>query len=141
MYPGADQHPKAPEEVKEDTKVSDRHVPVVTEAEDEVEDDKGPHKLKRMAYYPPKGLAWNPLMDYPRNEKCFCGSGVKFKKCHLTTMPKCVLIKDAEEFKRFMDQWTPGTIMKVTVKPDEKTDQPLESPSVEETHDHQEQKA
>jgi hypothetical protein len=28
-------------------------------------------------------IAWNPLTGYPRNKGCFCGSGVKAKKCCL----------------------------------------------------------
>lgn len=30
---------------------------------------------------PVDGFVRNPLMDFPRNEKCVCGSGKKWKKC------------------------------------------------------------
>ena len=29
------------------------------------------------------GRLWNPDGDYPRNSTCLCGSGEKWKKCHL----------------------------------------------------------
>ncbi len=35
---------------------------------------------------PKPGFSWNPLMKLPRNEPCVCGSGKKFKKCHLPSM-------------------------------------------------------
>lgn len=28
------------------------------------------------------GVVYNPFTKWPRNFPCFCGSGVKFKKCH-----------------------------------------------------------
>jgi len=30
-----------------------------------------------------KGSQWNPILKYPRNHDCFCGSKIKFKKCCL----------------------------------------------------------
>jgi len=35
---------------------------------------------------------WNPFLKYPRNEACYCGSGVKYKKCCLNNEP--ALIRD-----------------------------------------------
>lgn len=29
------------------------------------------------------GSQWNPILKYPRNHECFCGSKLKFKKCCL----------------------------------------------------------
>ena len=34
-------------------------------------------------YKPRAGQTWNPLLKYPRNESCFCGSGKKAKRCCL----------------------------------------------------------
>lgn len=34
-------------------------------------------------YLPEPGFKWNPVLKYPKNEACYCGSGVKFKKCCL----------------------------------------------------------
>lgn len=36
---------------------------------------------------PKEGMMWNPLLKHPRNEPCPCGSGIKFKRCHLNSMP------------------------------------------------------
>lgn len=36
----------------------------------------------------PKGFVWNPLIKFPRNAKCPCGNGKKYKKCHLLNMPR-----------------------------------------------------
>lgn len=34
-------------------------------------------------YVPQIGNKWNPILKYPKNESCYCGSGKKFKKCCL----------------------------------------------------------
>lgn len=36
-------------------------------------------------YVPEAGFKWNPILKYPKNESCYCGSGKKFKKCCLPT--------------------------------------------------------
>lgn len=37
-----------------------------------------------MPFYKPKdGYVWSPLRKIPRNSKCPCDSGKKFKHCHL----------------------------------------------------------
>jgi len=36
------------------------------------------------------GSVWNPILKYPRNHICFCGSRIKFKDCHLEKTPKTV---------------------------------------------------
>ena len=41
-------------------------------------------------------LVKNPLLDWPRNNKCVCGSGKKFKKCCLNTLSRQVTMKDAK---------------------------------------------
>ena len=37
----------------------------------------------------------NPLLKWPRNFLCVCGSGIKFKKCCLNGLARLVTIKDA----------------------------------------------
>lgn len=37
----------------------------------------------------------NPLLKWPRNFNCVCGSGKKFKKCCLNGLASQVTIKDA----------------------------------------------
>jgi hypothetical protein len=45
----------------------------------------------------------HPLLKYPRNMKCFCGSGKKFKLCHLSEIPMWCLKKDAPRLKAMRD--------------------------------------
>lgn len=40
-----------------------------------------------VAYLPPQGNLWNPLLKSPRNGPCGCGSGRKFKTCCLGKLP------------------------------------------------------
>ncbi len=43
-----------------------------------------------MVLVPKKGAAWNPLLKYPRNLPCMCGSGFKFKQCCYKKLPRAV---------------------------------------------------
>lgn len=63
---------------------------------------KIPGTSKRLAIQLKKGYAWNPLLTLPRNRPCPCLSGKKFKQCHLNLLPRIVLEKDAESFKKQM---------------------------------------
>lgn len=45
-------------------------------------------KPKKKAEMPE--LAWNPFLKYPRNEPCYCGSRVKYKKCCQSTEAKVI---------------------------------------------------
>lgn len=49
------------------------------------------------------GSDWNPLLKYPRNESCYCGSGVKFKKCCLPRTQYAVDKKAADAAKPLVD--------------------------------------
>jgi hypothetical protein len=51
-------------------------------------------------YRPKQGFKWNPMLKYPRNEKCYCGSGLKFKKC-------CLAHQTLAVPKKFADQAAP----------------------------------
>lgn len=51
---------------------------------------EGKYPKRGFAYSPPRGQVWNPARDYPRNAPCLCGSGKKYKKCHLPGMADCV---------------------------------------------------
>lgn len=46
---------------------------------------------------PVRGFIWNPLKSMPRNSPCPCGSGKKFKKCHLNVLPDVVPSKESLE--------------------------------------------
>lgn len=44
----------------------------------------------RKVYKLLEGNVWNPLLKYPRNSPCYCGSGRKAKKCCLpSATPYC----------------------------------------------------
>lgn len=47
----------------------------------------------------------HPFKKYPRNMKCFCGSGKKFKVCHLEQIPIWCLKKDTARLKGMFDQF------------------------------------
>lgn len=51
-------------------------------------------------YRTPEGGAWNPLVGYPRNKGCFCGSGTKAKRCCLPHVMRCVSVKLATEISK-----------------------------------------
>lgn len=48
------------------------------------------HKKKRL-------FVFNPFLKYPRNESCYCGSGIKFKKCCLPNEDGYVILKKAKD--------------------------------------------
>jgi hypothetical protein len=48
---------------------------------------------------PPPGWEWNPLKTLPRNMKCPCKSGVKFKHCCLNKLAKFVTERDATMYR------------------------------------------
>ena len=60
-----------------------------------------PRPKREPKYYmaPLKGYEWNPLLKLPRNSKCPCKSGKKFKACCLQTLPKAITSKLAADYK------------------------------------------
>lgn len=56
-----------------------------------------PHKL---SHYPKPGHAWHPFRQWPRNERCFCGSQKKAKKCCLPGLPLTIEAKDFERYTK-----------------------------------------
>ena len=55
-------------------------------------------KIKNLAYQAlTKKEYRNPLLQFPRNEPCYCKSGKKFKNCHMRTLPPKVSKEAAEE--------------------------------------------
>jgi hypothetical protein len=51
----------------------------------------------KRAYRIPEGFIRNPLLKYPRNSACLCGSGKKFKKCHLGELPVAITIEELKQ--------------------------------------------
>jgi hypothetical protein len=46
--------------------------------------------------------ALNPLVKYPRNEPCWCGSREKAKRCCLPTLSRVVLAEQAVLLKHYL---------------------------------------
>jgi len=77
------------------------------------------HKVKpgKVIYAPKPGFEPNPFLGYPRNSKCFCGSGKKFKYCCKKRQPRLLVnekaaiarsyLADAAEYKRRGEQGLP----------------------------------
>jgi len=59
---------------------------------------------------PPPGYTWNPLKTYPRNAKCFCGSGKKHKICCIGLVLDCCLIEEASKLRIDWERIIKGTV-------------------------------
>lgn len=59
-----------------------------------------PSKVKMI---PKPGFVYNPLLKYPRNERCYCGSGVKAKMCCLPKVKRVVPKDSAPLLKDYVD--------------------------------------
>lgn len=66
-----------------------------------ITDDKK-DQLVVKSWRPNEGRSWSPLLNFPRNDKCFCGSGIKFKKCHLNKLARTCTKLDAEKINEIM---------------------------------------
>ena len=51
---------------------------------------------------PKPGAAFNPLLRYPRNLPCTCGSDFKFKVCCYKKLPRCV---PADWARAIQERW------------------------------------
>lgn len=60
-------------------------------------------RLMGVKWKPIDGMVWSPLMRYPMNAKCFCGSGKKFKKCHKDQVKMACKPEEAEQLKKYVD--------------------------------------
>lgn len=58
-----------------------------------------PQIKEKPGYIPTTGNEFNPYMKFPRNETCYCGSGLKFKKCCLPEEPMAINSKTAAKAK------------------------------------------
>lgn len=70
----------------------------------------------RQAYGPKNGAAWNPLRSFPPNQKCFCGSQIKAKKCCLPKQPQCVDEKIAKEITQLLKTFAKGGLPRLKVE-------------------------
>ena len=56
-------------------------------------------RLAKASYQLKPGWVWNPLLRFPRNSLCFCGSGIKSKKCCLPKVPLSCKVKEADSMR------------------------------------------
>lgn len=61
-------------------------------------------KYKNGSVQLPDGLKENPIFRYPKKQKCFCGSGVIFKKCCKPRQPKYITVKEADELEKALKE-------------------------------------
>src|ERR1700722_159470 len=61
-------------------------------------------RLSKAALTLSNDMSWNPLLRYPRNALCFCGSGLKSKKCCLPKIPMTIPTKHCESKRQIVDQ-------------------------------------
>lgn len=55
-------------------------------------------------YTPGPGNVWSPLMKLKPNERCPCGSGKKWKKCHRQKSSMVVSEKEAPALEQAIKQ-------------------------------------
>lgn len=67
---------------------------------------------ERRSLIPKDGYTWNPLSRIERNAPCPCGSGLKFKRCHIDKLPRVVSDKQADTYKKAMR--APGGVRFIT---------------------------
>jgi SEC-C motif len=65
----------------------------------------------------PEKSAWNPMLRFPRNNPCFCASGVKFKKCCLPRMTRVISKENAKFIQQYWDDFIVGKFTTKDVKP------------------------
>lgn len=53
-------------------------------------------------YTPKEGYTRNPLMKIPRNDKCPCMSGKKFKHCHAPVLNYYITEDEAKQSQEFL---------------------------------------
>ena len=53
---------------------------------------------------PKKGWVPNPILAYPRNRDCPCGSGFRFKKCCLPAMPRLIPESELKDHQQVMKE-------------------------------------
>jgi hypothetical protein len=65
----------------------------------------------------PQDDAWNPMLGFPRNNPCFCASGVKFKKCCLPRMTRVISKENAKFIQQRWDEFVEGKLNTKEIKP------------------------
>lgn len=52
---------------------------------------------------PPPGYSFNPLLKYPPNINCFCGTYAKAKKCCLPKLKRIIPERDAIPLRTYIE--------------------------------------
>jgi hypothetical protein len=60
-------------------------------------------KLNKICWKLKKGFQWNPILRYPRNALCWCGSGKKSKKCCLPNASMICKDKEVSGYKQLVN--------------------------------------
>lgn len=79
--------------------------------------------VNRRCFRPVEGNAFNPLLQFPRNHPCICGSGAKFKACCLRLQPRGIPKSLARRIIENWDRLMSGALQIQPPKPPE-TPQP-----------------
>lgn len=58
-----------------------------------------------------ENFAWNPLLKYPRNKGCFCGSGKKAKACCIPELISAISRAAAEAIRTRWDLLLNGRLI------------------------------
>jgi len=87
-------------------------MPFFDVVKDETKEGVEPNKKAIRPYYvPTQGNVWSPLLRYPVNAKCFCGSKLKAKKCCMPKLSRAMDVKDAMQVLKDWDKIILGKIL------------------------------
>lgn len=75
-----------------------------TECEESSRTHRRQSSTARAILKPIPGFVWNPLRTLPRNMRCPCRSGRKFKACCLPNLPPAVSEEDAKGYREQMSK-------------------------------------
>jgi len=70
---------------------------------------------KMSSYKPKPGHGDNPLLKYPRNDECFCGSKKKAKSCCLPRINPYLPIKEVEKLAKYMNEFRHNKLNNLTL--------------------------
>lgn len=73
---------------------------------------------------PVVGEVFNPLLQFPRNHSCFCGSGEKFKYCCEGRQPRKITREWSDRISQCWDRLLNGTLRIVPPKEAKRAEQP-----------------
>jgi Na+-transporting NADH:ubiquinone oxidoreductase subunit NqrF len=66
--------------------------------------------LNQRRFKPKAGFVWNPLLKFPRNNNCFCGSTKKAKNCCLPCVAEACSKESADALEADWEGLIRGTV-------------------------------